>query len=353
MSNSLRINNEMMNYLVGKLANISRVDRDMVFPFVNFTDLMEHLFRSLDKNDGVSLIVSGHVSPAVAIAADRAHLSLREILGVSPFTGDPESTVNETTGANEIIYVANPNRVTGANYGLAELEILAEAVPDGALVIDEHYFDYYGITGLSLLERFDNVVIIRSLTASFGLGSDESGFVVAASEKINNLKESYGREKISGTNYKIITTCLISRDAIEMRLKLLHDESLRIAKGLNRLKVQNRITATDFMLLRVADPARVGNFLSRSKIEVENLDGYPELKNYIRYEIQSEMTNNLFLSTFGKMPVEFYRMDNLDRRMIHLRKAGQNVRKTEDMSPVDEVFNRGSVNNKDKITEKV
>ncbi|MFZ5980491.1 MAG: aminotransferase class I/II-fold pyridoxal phosphate-dependent enzyme, partial [Candidatus Zixiibacteriota bacterium] len=325
MRNSLRIDDEKLNYLVSKVANISRLAKEMVLPFVDFTDLMEHLFRSLDKTGGDPLIVSGHVSPAVAIAADRAHLNVREVLGISPFTGDPETTLKEIRTGKEIVYVANPNRETGANYGLADLEILAEAVPRGTLIIDEHYFDFYGITGLSLLERYHNVVIVRSLTASFGLGSDESGYIVAAQPRIDNLKEIYNWEKITGTHYKIITTCLTSRDAIEMRLKLLHEESLRIAKALNRLKVQNRITATDFMLLRVADPVRVGNFLNRSKIEVRNLDGYPELKHYLRYEIQSELTNDLFISTFGKMPPEFYRMDSLDRRMIHLRKAGHEI----------------------------
>ena len=353
MRNALRIDNEKLNYLVGKIANTCRVAKDMVLPFVDFTDLMEHLFRSLDKTDGGPLLVGGHVSPAVAIAADRAHLEVKEILGISPFTGAPDTLLREITTGSEIVYAANPNRVTGANYGLAELEMLAEALPGGTLILDEHYFDFYGITGLSLLERYDNIVIVRSLTASFGLGGDESGFAIASSRRIETLKENYNWTKITGTNYKIITTCLTSRDAVDMRLRLLHDESLRVAQALNRLKVQNRITAADFMLLRVADPARVGNFLCRSKIEVENLDGYPELKNYIRYEIQSELTNDLFISTFGKMPSEFYRMDSLDRRMIRLRKAGHKTEKTEDTVPDDSVFDRGSIDIKDRITEKV
>jgi len=354
MNTSVRIDSETVNYLIGKVSNKSMVSKDMVLPFVDFTDFMEVLFRLLDSREGCRLLAAGHVTPDVAIAADRAHLDLKEFLAVSPFTGDPDRALEEISTGCEIIYAANPNRVTGANYSLADLEMLARAVPEGALVVDEHYFDFYGISGLPLLEQNTNVVIIRSLTTSFGIRSDESGYVVASRDKINALKESYNWDRISRITYKILSTCLMNYEAMETRLKLLHDESLRIAMVLNRLKIQNRLTATDFLLLRVANPAQVGNYLARARVQVDNLDGYPELKNYIRYEIQSELSNDIMINVFKRMPEAYYRMDNLDKRFIKMRKPAQE-RKTETGAETDmTVFDRGWVEIGEKQTvEKV
>ncbi|MBN1213615.1 MAG: aminotransferase class I/II-fold pyridoxal phosphate-dependent enzyme [candidate division Zixibacteria bacterium] len=354
MNTSVRIDSETVNYLIGKVSNKLMVSREMVLPFVDFTDFMEALLRLLDNRDGRRLVAAGHVTPDVAMAADRAHLDLKETLAVSPFTGDPDRTLEEISTGREIIYVANPNRVTGANYSLADLEMLARAVPEGTLMVDEHYYDFYGISGLPLLERHANIIVIRSLTTSFGIRSDESGYVVASKDIINALKEAYSWDRISRMTYKILSTCLMNYEAMETRLKLLHDESLRIALGLNRLKIQNRLTATDFLLLRVADPVRVGNYLASSRVQVENLDGYPELKNYIRYDIQSELSNDIMINAFKRMPEAYYRMDNLDKRFIKMRKPGQG-KKTETGAETDmTVFDRGRIEIREKETvEKV
>lgn len=354
MSTSVRVDSETVNYLIGKISNKAMVSRDMVLPFVEFTGFMEVLFRLLDKDARTSLIVGGHATPDVAIAADRAQLSLKEVLGLSPFSGDPDCLLKELTSGREIVYLANPNRVTGANFSLADLELLARAVSEGTLIIDEHYFDFYGISGLPLLKQFDNVVVIRSLTTSFGIRSDESGYVMAAKNIIRALKEVYDWDRISRVTCKILTTCLMNYDAMQTRLKLLHDEALRIALFLNGLKIQNRLSAADFVLLRIADPVRVGNFLAGHKVPIENLDGYPELKNYMRYEIQSGLSNNIMLEAFKKMPPDYYRLTNLDKRLIKLSKAGQAKSDRTEEEINMPIFRRGRTKvGENKIAEKV
>jgi histidinol-phosphate/aromatic aminotransferase/cobyric acid decarboxylase-like protein len=354
MNTSVRIDSDTVNYLIGKVSNKSMVSKEMVLPFVDCTDFMEVLLRLLDNHHSSRLLSAGHVTPDVAIAADRAHLALKEVLAVSPFSGDPDRVIEEITTGREIIYAANPNRVTGANFSLADLELLARAVPGGALVVDEHYFDFYGISGLPLLKRHDNVVVIRSLTTPFGIRSDESGYVIASKSKIDALKEVYNWDRISRITYKILSTCLMNYEAMDTRLKLLHDESLRIAMVMNRLKIQNRLSATDFLLLRVASPVQVGNYLAGSRVQVENLDGYPELKNYIRYEIQSELSNDFMINAFQRMPEEYYRMDNLDRRLIKLRKPTQGKKTATGTETDMSVFDRGRIEIEEKLkTEKV
>jgi hypothetical protein len=114
-------------------------------------------------------------------------------------------------------------------------------------------------------------------------------------------------------------TTLDNSDAKALRMKILHDESLRLAMTLTGMGMQCRISPTDFMLIRVADPTQVGNALAAEKIPIDNLDGYPQLKNYIRYTIAGEVNNNHLIDALRRMPEEIVRLSTLDRRLARLK----------------------------------
>jgi histidinol-phosphate aminotransferase len=251
---------------------------------------------------------------------------MTEALGVSPFVGHADDTLELLTSAGDTVYLGNPNWVTGANFSVKDIERLAAAIPDGLLIVDEKYFDFYGISALPLLQQYGNVMILRSLTSGFGIDHDASGFVVSSPERTEQLRNRYDWSGLSRTLMTILSTILVSADALSQRLALIHNEALRVAKGLTELGVQNRMTSADFLLLRVADPIRVGNFLARSNAAPENLEGYPGLEKYIRYRLQSPLSNDSFLSAFGKMPREYYHLDNLDRRAVLLHRPADRGR---------------------------
>jgi len=287
----------------------------MILPFIDFTDLLTELLKHVGDT-ATRLVVGGHATPAVEIAADRAGLPLVEQLGSTPFMGHAEDIIPVIKTGQEIVYLACPNRATGADYSLRDLEVIAKRVKDGILIVDEKYFDFCGISALPLLEKNAHVVIIRSLTTGFGIRSDESGFLIGSPGLVGSFKEVFAWTGISTTLSKIIVTTVANEEARTLRLATVHDESLRLTKRLTRQGVQSRITAADFMLLRVADPVRVGNYLAKHGTPIENLSGYPGLGNYVRYVIQSPLSNDRLLNAFKRMPAEYYEMGSIDRRTV-------------------------------------
>ncbi|RKX29983.1 MAG: hypothetical protein DRP47_00340 [Candidatus Zixiibacteriota bacterium] len=300
------------------VARKTKTSIGMVWPFADSTDVLTSLLNLYYK-PGVKLITAGNVGPDVEIAANRAEVTLEETIGVSPFSGDIDSVLGSVTAPEDMIYVANPNRITGANFSLSELEHLAQTVPNGALIIDEYYNDHFGLSGFSLLESYSNIVILRSFAASFGIRSSDAGYLLAAQGTIDHIKEDFPEVRLSTTKRKTILATLVNDFALQNHLKEVHDEGLRIATELNRLGVQCRLTATDFILLRVADPASVGNNLARAKVTIENLDGYQHLSNYVKYQIQSPLSNDAMIGAFKRMPSKLYRMKSFDRRAVKMR----------------------------------
>ena len=328
--------------LTALVARKIMATRTTILPFVDFTIFMSELLKTFYK-PGSRLVAGGHVTPEIELAANRAEIELIEALGPSLFSSDPDSVLTVIKSPRDLIYAANPNRLTGANFSLSDLDMLARAIPQGTLFIDEHYFDYFGISGFPLLDLLTNVVILRSFTASFGISSSEAGYILANPETINVIKDSCLLEPISSTVRKTIFAALPNEKALSSHIHLVHEESLRLATALSRQKVRCRITTADFLLMRVADPKNVGNYLARYKAPVDNLDGYPQLENYLRYRIQSPFSNDRLIEAFKRMPADYYRMKSIDRRAVTLRRHPGSPKEQAAERDISDVLSQDSI----------
>jgi histidinol-phosphate/aromatic aminotransferase/cobyric acid decarboxylase-like protein len=182
-------------------------------------------------------------------------------------------------GINKLYYPCAINAQAGtpfANIGNRRKTILPSV--DFTVFMAELLKTFYKISGLPLLDLLTNVVIFRSLTAAFGISSSEAGYILTNPETINVIKDSCLLEPISSTVRNTIFAALPNEEALSSHIHQVHEESLRLVTALSRLKVQRRITTADFLLMRVADPKNVGNYLARYKAPVDNLDGYSQLE---------------------------------------------------------------------------
>jgi histidinol-phosphate/aromatic aminotransferase/cobyric acid decarboxylase-like protein len=307
--------------LTALVAQKAHAGAGTILPFTDFTVFMVEALKAFYK-PGSRLVAAGHVTPEIELAAAHADTELLEMLGPTPFAAHLGTVLEAVQSPCDMIYVANPNRVTGSHFSLSDLDGMARAVPEGAVLVDEYYFDHFGITGLPLVELYDNVVIIRSFTATFAISSFDAGYVLAGAGAISLLGDSLAERKLSSKLQKTILANLIDEEALVNLLYQTHDESLRLATALSRMNVQCRMSPTDFVLMRVADSTRVGNFLARNRIQVDNLDGYPQLTHYLRYRIRSVGATDRLIEAFNNMPSDYYLMPSIDHRPTSLRASG-------------------------------
>ena len=310
---TLQETNDDIALLVSK--NIS-VSTQMIFPFADTREFLTELFRQYEHN-GNQIVSIGTVTPDVAIAVDKANLNVQEIVHSNPFSYNIENTLKSFNNG-DIVYIANPNKITGANFSLSTLKTIAQENRDGLLIIDEYYFDFFGISAISLANEFDNIIVIRSFTSAFGIYSSDAGYSVSSLNFTQKLKTFTTLKQISTILRKTILATALNQDATNNKIQDVRDEALRITTELTKLGIQCRMTATDFLLMRVLSPKDVGNFLNSKKVDIENLTGYPMMQNYIRYRIESFFSNNRLIQAFQDMPQEYFKMKKLERRSVTL-----------------------------------
>jgi histidinol-phosphate aminotransferase len=99
----------------------------------------------------------------------------------------------------DAIYLANPNAPTGTFVPPAKVAELAGAF-QGLLLVDEAYADFAETNCLSLVERFPNVVIVRTLSKAYSLAGLRFGFAIAQPQVIAEMmkvKDSYNCDALS------------------------------------------------------------------------------------------------------------------------------------------------------------
>ncbi|NEQ47956.1 MAG: histidinol-phosphate transaminase [Leptolyngbya sp. SIOISBB] len=98
-----------------------------------------------------------------------------------------------------ITFVASPNSPSGHAVPLPALRELAKAA-SGVVVIDEAYVDFAECSALRLIEEFEHVMVLRTLSKGYSLAGLRLGFGIAHPNLLAGLfkvKDSYNIDAIS------------------------------------------------------------------------------------------------------------------------------------------------------------
>lgn len=102
-----------------------------------------------------------------------------------PDLGFPlEELLQAITPRTRLVLVANPNNPTGGAIGLGDIETILQRAEHAAVLIDEAYFEFYGVTALDLLPRYPNLFVSRTFSKAFGLAGLRVGCLLSQSENI-------------------------------------------------------------------------------------------------------------------------------------------------------------------------
>lgn len=135
---------------------------------------------------------------------------------IIPLKDDLSIDYNDYVGKNKPIFIANPNAPTGLALNLCEIEKILESNKDTIVLIDEAYVDFGAESAISLIDKYDNLIVSRTFSKSRNLAGARIGFAVSNPELIadmckmkfsfnpynlNRLSIIAGKESVLDTEY--------------------------------------------------------------------------------------------------------------------------------------------------------
>ena len=182
--------------------------------------------------------------------ADYVSVPLRE-----GFKLDVEALRAAFTPEVKMLYLCSPNNPTGNQFELGVVEALIEEFP-GIVIVDEAYGEYADYSVVPLINKYENLVVLRTFSKAFGLAGLRLGYAVAnpvLANAVNKLPAPYAINVVSLTmGRKLLENVGVVKQAVAA----LKTERGKLINALNEITgVEAFDSRANFALFNTSKPS--------------------------------------------------------------------------------------------------
>ncbi len=275
------------DYLKEAVAEYYSADISQVFVGNGSDEVLAHTFMAFFKKRA-PLLFADITYSFYPVYCGLYKVDFEEI----PLRENFELRVEDYNRLNGGILIANPNAPTGRYLELDKIEYLLCNNRDSVVVIDEAYIDFGGKSAVELLGKYDNLLVIQTLSKSRALAGLRVGFalgdtvLIEALERVKNSFNSYplSRLAIFGAAASIRDTSHFEA----MRAKIIATRN-RLTTGLTERKFEVIPSLANFVFARnkTLAAAELSRLLRQKNILVRHFNK-PKINNYLRITVGTE-----------------------------------------------------------------
>ena len=144
---------------------------------------------------------------------------------------DTDSILNSINDKTKMIFLCTPNNPTGTLIDEKDIRDMASGNPDVLIVVDEAYFEYAEVTNKDLINEFDNIFIIRTMSKVMGLAGMRMGYGLACSEIIEYMHRIKPVFSLTRLSYVAALNTLRDKNYIETSIEKGIESSNRNSAG--------------------------------------------------------------------------------------------------------------------------
>jgi len=291
--------------LVDAFAQLYDVKPENVLIGRGSDEAIDLLVRAFCKAGDDAVAVCPPTFGMYAVCARVQNACVLEVPLTASFDLDVDALLSAIAPSCKLVFLCSPNNPTGNAIPVADIERVATALVDRALVVvDEAYMEFAGSpSATELLASHANIAVLRTLSKAHGLAGTRIGCVLAHSEVIELLRRIQAP-------YPLPTPCIdialhvLKPDAqarMKSQVELVCRERARVAEALAGAPgTMVMPSVANFICVRFPDgPATYRYLLSRS-IVVRNVGAYRGLKNCLRISIGAPAENDRLLRALAE-----------------------------------------------------
>ena len=273
--------------LVAAIAKYHGLSEDRVFVGVGSDDVLAMSFMTFFNSDKPILFPDITYS-FYDVWADMLRIPYETLPVNDAFEIVPEDYNKQNGG----IVFPNPNAPTGIYMPLASVRKIVSKNPDVIVIVDEAYIDFGGESALSMIDEFENLLVVRTFSKSRSMAGLRIGYAMGNPvliKYLNDVKYSYNSYTMNRPSIEL-GVLSIQDDAYfkETVEKVIHTRE-RFSAGLKELGFTVLPSSTNFVFASHKKvPARELFTGARERGVIVRYFDKPRIDNFLRISIGTD-----------------------------------------------------------------
>ena len=288
--------------LVDTLAALYGVRREQLLVGRGSDEAIDLLVRAFCRAGEDAILIQPPTFGMYAVCARIQNAGVIEVPLADDFTLDVDAVLAAVTPAVKLVFVCTPNNPSGQGVPRASIERLLQALAGRALlVVDEAYVEFadqgdsQGASIADLLDRYEHLAVLRTLSKAWALAGARIGSLLAHAEVITLLRRIM-------PPYPLPLPCVaaalaafsaVGQDEARRHIASVRAQRERMRAALAALPGVRAVlpSQANFLAVRFNHAGAVQQKLLAAGIVVRDVRRYPNLADALRITIGTPQEN--------------------------------------------------------------
>ena len=281
-----------------KIAAFRGLDTENVFVGVGSDEAIDLLFRIFCTPGKDRVIINPPTYGMYKVSAAINDVAVDEVLLTENFQLQPDKVLDAVTPETKMIFLCSPNNPTGNSLDIDDIMKVMNNF-DGILIIDEAYIDFSRQASLAgNLTDYNNLVVLQTMSKSFGLAGIRLGFAMADAEIISYMMKVKAPYNVNKLTAQKATQAFSSIQGVKKNIESVLEERERVIGKLVTFPQVKRIYPTDanFVMFRISNAKDVYEKLAENGVIIRYRGYEPHCEDCLRLTVGTSVENDRFFA---------------------------------------------------------
>lgn len=289
--------------LKSKIAEWRGLQKENVFVGLGSDEAIDLLFRIFCEPGQDRILITPPTYGMYKVSANINDIAIDEVLMNKNFELDVDGILETATAKTKLLFLCSPNNPTGNIISKKDIEHLLQNF-SGLVIVDEAYIDFSESTSwASSVIDYPNLVVLQTMSKSFGLAGIRLGMAFASKEIISYMTKVKAPYNVNALTSKYALEAFNNLDHIESHIEALKKERLRLKESLANIDSISTIFPSDanFLLIRINDAQAVYQQLAEQGVIVRYRGHEPHCENCLRITVGTKDENEKLIDTLKQI----------------------------------------------------
>lgn len=282
------------------IADYYQLEENQIFVGNGSDEVLAHIFNGLLKQNKPIFF------PDITYSFYPVFCQLYDIeFEKVPLTEDFSIDLGDYQRPNGGIIFPNPNAPTGKLVALGDIEQLLLANRDSVVVVDEAYVDFGGQSAVGLINRFDNLLVVHTLSKSRSLAGLRIGYAMANAaliEGLDRVKNSFNSYPLGHLQIAAAIASFKDESYFKQTCAQVISSREQLVEQLQALGFKILPSAANFVFARHNSESAevIATYLRQQGIIVRHFQ-QPRIDQFLRITVGTSQDNQLLVDSLASM----------------------------------------------------